>query len=285
MEPIPDDVTPEVALQPDVSESASDWGCRSNGDPNTSGGSRAPPLPTILPVTVVDSYEDPIDFMCLSLSVSDNPLMFTTPEFVDILPVDVYRNCLTGLCTCVHLIGGHPTQLLPCRAAEFLFGDNRLDSIDDDETLYLWEGLVKGFAIVDADCPTTYFCQNYDSILESKAYDEMSATLKQELDEHKVSIVLENPQCVHSLGAVWKSNGKLRPITDCSRPDGVSINNFMDSTFKSFTYNSIQDAVDILAPRDYMAVVDISSAYCSVSVKADQVKYQGLKPAWPAETL
>ena len=50
----------------------------------------------------------------------------------------------------------------------------------------------------------------------------------------------------------------------------------MSTTFQAFSYNSVQDAVDLLAPGDYMAVVDISSAYRTVSVRADQVCYQGL---------
>ena len=137
------------------------------------------------------------------------------------------------------------------------------------------EGPFNGFAIVD-DCSTSYSCQNYDSILESKAHTEMSELLSQELNEGKVSRVTSDPCCVNSLGAVWKLNGKLRPITDCSRPEGISINNYMSTTFTSFSYNSVQDAVDVLAPGDYTAAVDISSAYRTVSVRADQVCYQGL---------
>ena len=94
--------------------------------------------------------------------------------------------------------------------------------------------------------------------------------------DHKVTRIDTRPRCVHSLGAVWKSNGKLRPITDCSRPDGSSINNYMSTTFKSFTYNAVQNAVDIPSPGEFMAVVDISSAYHSVTVSSDQVCYQGL---------
>ena len=161
-------------------------------------------------------------------------------------------------------------------SAQFLFGESRLDSVSDDEVSFLWSGLVNGFAIVDDDCPAEYFCENYDSILEPKACQEMTELLCQELLEHKVSRTQVKPTCVHSLGAVWKSNGKLRPITDCSRPDGTSINNYMSSTFQTFMYNSVQDAVDILSPSDHLAVVDIASAYRSVSVRSDQVCFQGL---------
>ena len=209
-------------------------------------------------------------------SVSDNNLVFTTPAMEGVAPVQVFQSCIQGSCKCVHMIGNEPAQLKPCRSACFLFGDSRLDNIDDDESLFLWKGLTNGFAIVDDDCQASYNCQNYDSILDPKACSEMTALLEQEVLENKVTIVRESPKCIHSLGAVWKSNGKLRPITDCSRPDGSSINNYMSTTFTAFSYNSIQDAVDLLAPGDYMAVVDIASAYRSVNVRGDQVCFQGL---------
>ena len=141
---------------------------------------------------------------------------------------------------------------------------------------FLWKGFVLGFQIVDSDCSAGYLCENYDSITGPEFYDEMSALLTKEISEGKVTVVDSQPQCVHSLGAVTKSNGKLRPITDCSRPDGASINNFMESTFEPFSYNSVEDAVDVLEKESFMAVVDVSSAYRSVNVLADQTKFQGL---------
>ena len=49
----------------------------------------------------------------------------------------------------------------------------------------------------------------------------------------------------------------------------------MNSTFESFSYNSVDSAVQILCPADYMSVVDISAAYRSVSVHAAHVQFQG----------
>ena len=101
----------------------------------------------------------------------------------------------------------------------------------------------------------------------------MTRLLTTELEEHKVTVTDTQSHCVHSLGDVWKLNGKLRPITDCSRPESSCINSFMESTFVSFSYNSVDSAVQVLDPMDYMAVIDISSAYRSVNVKGrpDQI--------------
>ena len=215
-----------------------------------------------------------------------HPAIFSTPCYNDIPSITVYDTCITGNCSCVHFVGDLASDLKPCRAAPFLFGDNALPSVTPDDRDYLWRGFVMGFDVVDKDCNTSYLCQNYDSITSPEFYDEMTTLLTQELAEGKVSLSNEQPQCVHSLGAVRKSNGKLRPITDCSRPDNISINNFMETTFKSFTYNSVEDAVQILDKDDYMAVVDVSSAYRSVNISADQTKFQGLSwdfgqgPVW-----
>ena len=158
--------------------------------------------------------------------------------------------------------------------------------MSEEDRDYLWRGLVLGFDIVDPDCPASYHCENYDSITSDVFYEEMTRLLLDELAQGKVSISEDRPTCVHSLGAVTKSNGKLRPITDCSRPDGVAINNYMTTTFQSFSYNSIEDAVQLLNNGDFMAVVDVSSAYRSVNVSADHVQFQGLSwdfgdgPVW-----
>ena len=49
----------------------------------------------------------------------------------------------------------------------------------------------------------------------------------------------------------------------------------MVTTFSSFSYSSVDTAVQLLDPLDYMAVIDISSAY-RISVHADHVMFQGL---------
>ena len=201
---------------------------------------------------------------------------FTTPVVEEVPEVVVYSDCIRGSCTCCHYIGNVPAQLKPCRAAPFLFGDGAIESIPHDDRMYLWKGLVCGFDIVDPECPAAYTCSNYDSILSAEFRQEMTDLLVKEISEHKVSIVDSAPRCIHSLGAVVKANGKLRPITDCSRPDGSAINNYMESTFKSFSYNTVEDAVTLLDPGDFMAVVDISSAYRAVSINPDHVEFQGL---------
>ena len=208
---VPRDVTDCSALPQDCLGRASDWCCY-DYPPITSDGS-CDHDSAILPDNV-DIYEG-FDVSQPSFQhVSEPNFVFTTPASADVAAINIYNECIDGTCSCVHYIGVEPCQLKPCRAAQFLFGDTRLTSVDDSEALFLWKGLVNGFAIVDDDCQASYTCENYDSILEPKAYTQMSELLDQEIKDHKVTIVEDAPNCVHSLGAVWKSNGSLRPITE-----------------------------------------------------------------------
>ena len=270
-----DDVTLEPALPPPGYSGPSHWCFHSDSDLVRAEE------PSILfppPQPEIPCLSEPSDFSSIDYgeSRSVNSILFHTPMSNDCVSIPIYTECIDGSCTCTHFIGDHISQLKPCRAAQFLFGGNKLDSIDEDERLFIWNGLIKGFSIADEDCSTTYECENYDSILAQDAHVEMTALLEQELLDHKVILSDHPPRCVHSLGAVWKSSGALRPITDCSRPDSISINNFMSTTFQSFTYNLVQDAVNLLIPGDFMAVVDISSAYRSVSIRAKDATFQGL---------
>lgn len=60
-----------------------------------------------------------------------------------------------------------------------------------------------------------------------------------ELQEGKYVIANKVPKCVHALGVVSKTDGSFRPVTDCRRPLGASINNFMLETHHPFSYNTV----------------------------------------------
>ena len=82
--------------------------------------------------------------------------------------------------------------------------------------------------------------------------------------------------CIHALGAVPKSTGGYRPISDASRPDGRSVNSFMSETFQHFKFKNIDDVCEVLKEASYLAVTDISAAYRSVLVRPEDRQYQGL---------
>ena len=192
--------------------------------------------------------------------------------------IHVYKSCIAGTCKCVHLIDGKPAQLLPCRFAPFLSGSSNVLTDSDEDCQFIWEGVVQGFKIVNKNCETGYNCKNYNSILQKPFFEEMCNLIEDETISGKVSVTEIIPKCVHSLGGVEKSNGDLRPITDCSMPRNFAINNFMQETYRPFTYNSVNTAVKMLEKGDFMSVLDLRSAYRSVNVYGKHSTFQGF--AW-----
>ena len=189
--------------------------------------------------------------------------------------VEISESCAKGICTCENLVGGNHCNLRPCRVGSFVFSEECTLSA---EVVYkIWNGLCDGFKIVDDNCDPSYDCDNYLSITQGHFRQEMSCLLKQELEEGKVSVCETKPSCIHSMGAVPKSDGRLRPITDCSMPEGQSVNNFMSTTCNDFKYNSVNDVACDLSPDDFMCVVDIASAYRSVPIYPEHSKFQGIR--------
>ena len=52
-----------------------------------------------------------------------------------------------------------------------------------------------------------------------------------------LKIVQKKPTCIHSMGAVPKPDGGIRPITDCSMPRDISVNNSCFDSIEDFQYN------------------------------------------------
>lgn len=99
-----------------------------------------------------------------------------------------------------------------------------------------------------------------------------------ELANKKYVVSREKPHCIHVLGAVPKKEShKYRPITDCKRPIGYSINHHMYTTFKEFCYTTVDKVIELIKPGFYMASVDIASAYRSIMIHPSNWKYQGVK--------
>ena len=79
-------------------------------------------------------------------------------------------------------------------------------------------GVFNGFTIVDNVHIESYDCHNYPNILNGQFCKDMTDTITRELKEGKVTLAGSPLKCIHSLGAVAKKDGTLRPITDCKTP-------------------------------------------------------------------
>ena len=153
-------------------------------------------------------------------------------------------------------------------------------SFENDGPLhdYLFYGIKDGFIIVDTESVVpSYDCPNYIPPDSGAAFDFVNNLIHTELDQGKYIIADAKPHCIHSIGAVPKSDGKFRPITDCKRPLGLSINNFMNSTCETFSYNSVDSVCDMMYEGCFMATVDIASAYRSITINPSQWSLQGIR--------
>ena len=207
---------------------------------------------------------------------------FTTEEGAI---VNVYDSCRQGTCSCDYQLSGEKLQLKPCRFAYLV-------SLGTAECKKVYEPLVSnvtdGFRIVDDKMDLTdmqYECENYSSVYTIENKSKLDSIIGMELSEGYLKIVNKKPTCVHSMGAVPKPDGGIRPITDCSMPRDISVNNFCADIIQDFQYKSVDHVLAMLQEGDYMAVVDIKSAYRSVPIFPDHRKYIGLKWEINGETV
>ena len=142
---------------------------------------------------------------------------------------------------------------------------------------YLLNGIQYGFSIVDSDVDIApYRGTNYKSVLTGEAFDFVNDLILKEISEGKYIRAYTPSICVHALGAVPKQDGGFRPITDCKRPIGYSINNYMEETFQQFSYCTVDQVSANMTGGCFMATVDISAAYRSVPIIPDHWKYQAV---------
>ena len=62
----------------------------------------------------------------------------------------------------------------------------------------------------------------------------LDSIIGKELSEGYLKIVKSKPTCIHKMGAVPKPDGGIRPITDCSMPKDISVNNFCNDIIQDF---------------------------------------------------
>lgn len=203
-------------------------------------------------------------------------VVFETPKSSKGVSINVYNSCIQGSCSCVYMLGGNRTQLMPCRFAALIFSGNPPTEMD----WKVFEVILHGVDITEGEIES-YECQNYKSILSQGNKEKMDDIIASEIESGAMSLVEDKPHCIHALGAVPKPDGGIRPITDCSRPEGISINDHVNPSDLKFTYKNIDNVTDMLNHGDYMSVIDIKNAYRCVSVNPEQIRYQGL--SWEIE--
>ena len=143
----------------------------------------------------------------------------------------------------------------------------------DDNRQYLLDGVRLGFSLFDENItPESFLCKNY----RSATMDNYLASEKQiqlELDLGRYVVSLNQPECVSSLGAIPKTEGRVRMIHDLSRPHG-GVNQYATDTSVSFA--TIDTATKMMSKDCYIAKIDLASAYRSVPIHPNSYHMTGL---------
>lgn len=134
----------------------------------------------------------------------------------------------------------------------------------DPDRKFILESIQNGFKLItesDPSCVDSYDNDNYTSATCPKFKPEMDDIFLKELDLGRVCPVATKPRYIHSIDRVPKQDSdESRPITDYSRPHGLSVNDPIKPDLESFGMNSIDTAVSFSSRHCYYAIVDIESA-------------------------
>lgn len=176
---------------------------------------------------------------------------------------------------CSHTLGNVAIQLNPCMFFRECFQHPR--GIDE-KAHFIFDGILHGFKIVDDSSIIDSYCRsNYSSVTQGEFRDQMSTNIAIEQTNGKVSRVNSQPFCVHAIGGVRKKDGSLRPITDCKRPIGHSVNNYMNTTAVQFRFKTLDHVAELLTEGCYLAIVVISKAYRAVHIHSNHRRYHGFE--------
>ena len=147
---------------------------------------------------------------------------------------------------------------------------------EDIDKQFLLNGISSGFCITSAP---HQFCNvqrsNYKSATSSDISNQVEAQIVAEINQGNYVICKRQPTIVSSLGAIEKSNGKIRLIHDCSKPEELGLNSY--ATTSTFKYETVDRAVSLLPPNGYMAKIDLSCAYHVVPVHTECLAATGLQ--------
>ena len=155
-----------------------------------------------------------------------------------------------------------------------------LDS-DSEEHNFLLKGIAEGFEITNIQKEIKPVeTDNYKSALDnSEAVEKQILT---ELEEGRYCIVDSPPKIISGLGAIKKEDSSVRIIHDCSRPVGDAVNDYAKLDYK-IQYQTVLDACELIEKGDYMAKIDLKSAYRSVALHPSQYDFTGLKWTFKGE--
>ena len=145
--------------------------------------------------------------------------------------------------------------------------ENELEN-DFDKT-FLLHGIEFGFHIANQEnLPVDILAKIHPSVLPgSQLYEKAHLQILNEIECGNYVLTESSPRIISPLGVIPKPDGGVRPIHDCSHPDGTAVNDFVGH-FEKQRFQTIDDAAKLVSKDYYMSKVDLKSPYRSVSINA-----------------
>ena len=145
----------------------------------------------------------------------------------------------------------------------------------DPKKDFIVNGIKLGFKLSELDKhdkSKPILMKNYFSAFKYKHAVENQ--ILEEIENGRYILQENPPNIVSALGAIPKKNGKVRLIHDCSRPAGSAVNDY--AIKNKFKYQTLNDAMEMVEPGDFLAKVDLQSAYRSVRVSPEERQRLGI---------
>ena len=153
----------------------------------------------------------------------------------------------------------------------------------DPDAAFLLTGISQGFHITDPGASyRDVHVKNYKSAT-THARSQVEAQILSEIAEGNYVTTPHKPTIVSALGAIPKpGSDDVRLIHDCSQPPGGALNDY--ATHEYFRYQTIDDATKLINQGDFLAKVDLKSAYRSVPIHPSNFQATGLQWQFAGES-
>ena len=149
----------------------------------------------------------------------------------------------------------------------------------DPDREFILNGIVHGFSLIDPQVTISDIAPAYVPNNKSTCSDVIKSCIDDAVSNELISggyiPCTEQPKIISALSAIPKPDGGVRLIHDLSRPADQSVNSYASKDYCK--YESISDAIALIQPGWFMAVVDLKSAYRSVHIRPDEQCITGLQ--------
>lgn len=148
---------------------------------------------------------------------------------------------------------------------------------NDFDKSYILNGIRNGFDIIDpVSSPARAYLKNHPSARPSSPlYQKATEQVLTEIENGNYVKVPFTPKIVSPLGVIPKPDGGVRLIHDCSRPEGLAVNDYAENIPKH-KYSTVDSAARLVSPNCYMAKVDLKSAYRVVPISDSSQTVTGI---------